>query len=88
MIVFAPSDLTGGGIWQNPGDFPLSGLADMAHPRPPLSTAREPSRLLVKHGSQIYSIRLRRHRRARPYTLRIHRGDREAILTMPSARHA
>ena len=43
----------------------------------------EPSRLLVKHGSQIYSIRLRRHRRARRYTLRIHPSDREAILTMP-----
>src|SRR6202011_2366228 len=35
------------------------------------------------HGSQIYSIRLRRHRRARRYTLRIHPSDREAILTMP-----
>ena len=43
----------------------------------------EPSRLLIKHGSQIYSIRLRRHRRARRYTLRIHPSDREAILTMP-----
>ena len=43
----------------------------------------EPSRLLVKHGSQIYSIRLRRHRRARRYTLRIHPSDREAILTIP-----
>ena len=40
-------------------------------------------RLLVKHGSQIYSVRLRRHRRARRYTLRIHPSDREAILTMP-----
>ncbi len=43
----------------------------------------EPSRLLVKHGSQIYSVRLRRHRRARRYTLRIYPSDREAILTMP-----
>ena len=43
----------------------------------------EPSRLLVKHGSQIYSVRLRRHRRARRYTLRIHPSDREAILTLP-----
>ena len=34
-------------------------------------------------GSQIFSIRLRRHRRARRYTLRIHPSDREAILTMP-----
>ena len=43
----------------------------------------EPSRLLIKHGSQIYSVLLRRHRRARRYTLRIHPSDREAILTMP-----
>ncbi len=43
----------------------------------------EPSTLLVKHGSQFFAIRLRRHRRARRYTLRIHPTDREAILTMP-----
>ena len=43
----------------------------------------EPHTLAVKFGSQIYSIRLRRHRRARRYTLRIHPSDREAILTMP-----
>ena len=43
----------------------------------------EPATLLVKHGSQIFAIRLRRHRRARRYTLRIHPSDREAILTMP-----
>ena len=43
----------------------------------------EPATLLVKHGSQVFAIRLRRHRRARRYTLRIHPTDREAILTMP-----
>jgi len=43
----------------------------------------EPSTLLIKHGSQYFAIRLRRHRRARRYTLRIHPSDREAILTMP-----
>src|SRR6195952_5179711 len=43
----------------------------------------EPAKLLVKHGSQFFAIRLRRHRRARRYTLRIHPTDREAILTMP-----
>lgn len=43
----------------------------------------EPDTLAVKHGSQIFAIRLRRHRRARRYTLRIHPSDREAILTMP-----
>lgn len=43
----------------------------------------EPDTLAVKHGSQIFAIRLRRHRRARRYTLRIHPSEREAILTMP-----
>ena len=43
----------------------------------------EPSTLLVKHGSQVFAIRVRRHRRARRYTLRINPADREAILTMP-----
>lgn len=43
----------------------------------------EPSTIAVKFGSQIFAIRLRRHRRARRYTLRIHPSDREAILTMP-----
>src|SRR6478736_7512885 len=43
----------------------------------------EPSTLLVKHGSQVFAIKLRRHRRARRYTLRIHPTDRAAILTMP-----
>ncbi|MEH2530357.1 putative metal-dependent hydrolase [Bradyrhizobium sp. AZCC 1588] len=43
----------------------------------------EPATLLVKHCSQVFAIRLRRHRRARRYTLRIHPTDREAILTMP-----
>jgi hypothetical protein len=43
----------------------------------------EPATLVVRHGSQVFAIRLRRHRRARRYTLRIHPTDREAILTMP-----
>jgi predicted metal-dependent hydrolase len=43
----------------------------------------EPHSIAVKVGSSIYSVRLRRHRRARRYTLRIHPSDREAILTMP-----
>lgn len=43
----------------------------------------EPHSILVKHGSQVFAVRLRRHRRARRYTLRIHPSEREAILTMP-----
>jgi len=43
----------------------------------------EPSTFLITHGTQVFAIRLRRHRRARRYTLRIHPTDREAILTIP-----
>ena len=43
----------------------------------------EPHSIAVKFGSAIYSVKIRRHRRARRYTLRIHPSDREAILTMP-----
>jgi predicted metal-dependent hydrolase len=43
----------------------------------------EPHSIAVKVGSAIYCVRLRRHRLARRYTLRIHPSDREAILTMP-----
>ncbi len=43
----------------------------------------EPRTLAVKIGSSTYTIQLRRHRRARRYTLRIHPSRREAILTMP-----
>jgi predicted metal-dependent hydrolase len=81
MICFCAERFDWRRLWQSPGDTP-PGIAEMArallYRRP-----AEPSRLLVKHGSQIYSVRLRRHRRARRYTLRIHPSDREAILTMP-----
>ena len=43
----------------------------------------EPKTVLITHGAQYFAIRLRRHRRARRYSLRIHPSDREAILTMP-----
>src|ERR1700729_431728 len=95
MICFCAERFHWRRIWQNPGELLLPGLSDMAtrallYRRPP-----EPATLFGKHGppnsfdppgthaSQIYSIRLRRHRRARRYTLRIHPSDREAILTIP-----
>ncbi|WP_439923616.1 M48 family metallopeptidase [Nitrobacter sp. JJSN] len=82
MICFCAERFDWRRIWQNPDGTPASGFTEMArallYRRP-----AEPSRLLIKHGSQIYSVRLRRHRRARRYTLRIHPSDREAILTMP-----
>jgi hypothetical protein len=83
MICFCAERFHWRRMWQNPGDLLLPGLSDMATRALLYRRPAEPSTLLVRHGSQIFSIRLRRHRRARRYTLRIHPTDREAILTMP-----
>src|ERR1700686_3135712 len=83
MICFCAERFHWRRIWQNPGELLPPGLSDMATRALLYRRPAEPSTLLVKHGSQIYSIRLRRHRRARRYTLRVHPTDREAILTMP-----
>ncbi|HWX63894.1 SprT family zinc-dependent metalloprotease [Bradyrhizobium sp.] len=83
MICFCAERFNWRRIWQNPGVLLPPGFTNMATRALLYRRPYEPSRLLVKHGSQIYSIRLRRHRRARRYTLRIHPSDREAILTIP-----
>src|ERR1700734_2702843 len=83
MICFCAERFHWRRLWQNPGELLMPGIADMATRALLYRRPAEPSTLHVKHGSQIYSIRLRRHRRARRYTLRIHPSDREAILTMP-----
>src|SRR3979490_1068265 len=83
MICFCAERFHWRQIWQNPGELLASGLTDMATRALLYRRLAPPAPLPVKHGSQIYSIRLRRHRRARRYTLRIHPSDREAILTMP-----
>jgi predicted metal-dependent hydrolase len=83
MICFCAERFTWRRIWQNPGDLLPPGMTDMATRALLYRRPAEPSTLLVKHGSQVFAIRLRRHRRARRYTLRIHPTDREAILTMP-----
>ena len=43
----------------------------------------EPTSISVTFERQIYLVRLRRHRQARRYTLRIHSVTREVMLTMP-----
>jgi predicted metal-dependent hydrolase len=43
----------------------------------------EPQAIDVVFDGAFYLIRLRRHRRARRYTLRIHAATREVVLTMP-----
>src|SRR5260221_19489 len=83
MICFCAERFHWRRIWQNPGELLLPGLSDMTTRALLYRRPYEPSTLLVKHGSQIFSVRLRRHRRARRYTFRIHPSDREAILTIP-----
>jgi predicted metal-dependent hydrolase len=43
----------------------------------------EPQAIDVVFDKAIYLVRLRRHRQARRYTLRIHSATREVVLTMP-----
>src|SRR4030088_2210208 len=83
MICFCAERFHWRRIWQNPGELLLPGLSDMATRALLYRRLYVPSTLLVKHGSQIYSVRLRRHRRARRYTLRLHPSGRQAMLTMP-----
>jgi hypothetical protein len=83
MICFCAERFHWRRMWQNPGELLLPGLTDMATRALLYRRPHEPSTLVIRHGSQFFAIRLRRHRRARRYTLRIHPTDREAILTMP-----
>jgi predicted metal-dependent hydrolase len=43
----------------------------------------EPQTIQIVFDQAIYLVRIRRHRQARRYTLRIHAASREVILTMP-----
>jgi predicted metal-dependent hydrolase len=43
----------------------------------------EPPAISITFEREIYLVRLRRHRQARRYTLRIHSVTREVVLTMP-----
>jgi predicted metal-dependent hydrolase len=43
----------------------------------------EPQAIDIVFDRAIYLVRLRRHRQARRYTLRIHAATREVVLTMP-----
>lgn len=43
----------------------------------------EPSTISVDFDGRFFLVRLRRHARARRYTLRIHSATREVVLTMP-----
>ncbi len=43
----------------------------------------EPRTIEVAFDQAVYEVRLRRHRRARRYTLRVHTASRDVVLTMP-----
>src|SRR5205085_11926272 len=43
----------------------------------------EPQTIQIVHERAVYLVRIRRHRQARRYTLRIHAATREVLLTMP-----
>jgi predicted metal-dependent hydrolase len=43
----------------------------------------EPQAIEIVFDKAIYLVRMRRHRQARRYTLRIHAATREVVLTMP-----
>ena len=43
----------------------------------------EPAEIPVEFDGAVYAVRLRRHKQARRYTLRIHAASRDVVLTMP-----
>src|SRR6201987_6364961 len=68
MAVFPPGSLEGGSM----------SLRALLYRRP-----SEPAVVQVVFDKAIYLVRLRRHRQARRYTLRIDAASREVVLTMP-----
>lgn len=63
---------------ESSGGLPAMSLRALLYRRP-----SEPQSIQVVFDQAIYLVRVRRHRQARRYTLRIHAASREVILTMP-----
>src|SRR5882724_141007 len=70
MAVFRPGLFKGG--------FASMSLRALLYRRP-----SEPSVVQVVFDQAIYLVRMRRHRQARRYTLRIDAASREVVLTLP-----
>ncbi len=70
-------------IWQNPS--PGVGFGVTIMPQHALLYRRpsEPQAIEVVFDRSVYLVRLRRHRQARRYTLRIQSATRDVVLTMP-----
>jgi predicted metal-dependent hydrolase len=64
-------------------EFLQRGLASMSLRALLYRRPSEPSVVQVVFDKAIYLVRLRRHRQARRYTLRIDASSREVVLTMP-----
>src|SRR5262245_10737115 len=62
----------------NPAGSSVMSLRALLYRRP-----SEPQSIQIIFDQAIYPVRIRRHRQARRYTLRIHAATREVILTMP-----
>lgn len=70
-------------MWQYFDDFAAPDLTSMPLRALLYRRPTEPAAIQVLFEQQIFLVRLRRHRQARRYTLRIHTSTREAVLTMP-----
>jgi predicted metal-dependent hydrolase len=76
-------------VVQHPPDMATSpGISPLPEAKMPLRALlyrrpTEPQSLQVVFGTDMYQVRISRHRRARRYTLRIHAATREVVLTMP-----
>jgi predicted metal-dependent hydrolase len=70
-------------LWQNLGPGELSVEMAMALRALLYRRPSEPLSIQVMFERAIYLVRLRRHRQARRYTLRIDAASREVVLTMP-----
>ena len=83
QLYFSQGGFRARGIWHYPSAFdPMDPtfmpLRALLYRRP-----TEPQAIEVYVARAIYLVRLRRHRLARRYTLRIHAATREVVLTMP-----
>jgi predicted metal-dependent hydrolase len=81
--ICAEGGCAAGQLWQissrpEPGWIAFMPLRALLYRRP-----SEPSAIDIVIDREVYLVRVRRHRQARRYTLRIHSATREVVLTMP-----
>src|SRR6185437_1380442 len=62
---------------------PMRSLPPMLQRTMLFRRSSEPAAINIVFDREVYLVRVRRHRQARRYTLRIHSATREVLLTMP-----